>query len=35
MGEGGVKNWVEAITNRIEVRGFIVTDAINSGKAGL
>lgn len=34
LGETGVKNWFEIITNRIEVRGFIVTDAIESGKAG-
>ncbi|KAL6702664.1 quinone oxidoreductase [Coniothyrium glycines] len=34
MGEEGIKNWFEIITNRIEVRGFIVTDAVESGKAG-
>ena len=34
LGESGIKNWFEIITNRIEVRGFIVTDAIESGKAG-
>lgn len=34
MGETGIKNWFEIIINRIEVRGFIVTDAIESGKAG-
>lgn len=30
----GIKNWFEIIVNRIEVRGFIVTDAVESGKAG-
>lgn len=34
MGETGVKNWFEIIANRIEVRGFIVLDAMTSGKAG-
>lgn len=34
MGESGIKNWFEIIVNRIEVKGFIVTDAIESGKAG-
>ncbi|KAJ4363488.1 quinone oxidoreductase [Neocucurbitaria cava] len=34
MGETGIKNWFEIIINRIEVKGFIVTDAIESGKAG-
>ncbi|CAO2651500.1 Nn.00g040700.m01.CDS01 [Neocucurbitaria sp. VM-36] len=34
MSETGIKNWFEIIINRIEVRGFIVTDAIESGKAG-
>ncbi|KAH7408684.1 hypothetical protein DE146DRAFT_646936 [Phaeosphaeria sp. MPI-PUGE-AT-0046c] len=34
LGEGGIKNWFEIITNRIEVKGFIVTDAIMAGKAG-
>lgn len=29
----GIKNWFEIITNRIEVKGFIVTDAIESGQA--
>jgi NADPH-dependent curcumin reductase CurA len=33
MGEGGVKNWFEIIANRIEIRGFIVIDAMESGKA--
>jgi NADPH-dependent curcumin reductase CurA len=33
MGEGGVKNWFEVIANRIEIRGFIVIDAMESGKA--
>ncbi|KAF2248471.1 NAD(P)-binding protein [Trematosphaeria pertusa] len=31
---GGLKNWMEIIVNRIEVRGFIVTDAITAGKSG-
>ncbi|KAF1357721.1 NAD(P)-binding protein [Lizonia empirigonia] len=30
----GVKNWFEIIANRIEARGFIVIDAMTSGKAG-
>ncbi|KAF2846391.1 NAD(P)-binding protein [Plenodomus tracheiphilus IPT5] len=30
----GIKNWFEIVANRIEIRGFIVTDAIQSGKAG-
>ncbi|OAL48178.1 NAD(P)-binding protein [Pyrenochaeta sp. DS3sAY3a] len=34
MGSSGIKNWFEIIVNRIEVKGFIVTDAIESGKAG-
>jgi NADPH-dependent curcumin reductase CurA len=34
MGESGVKNWFEIISNRIEVKGFIVTDAFESGKVG-
>jgi NADPH-dependent curcumin reductase CurA len=35
MGQGaGLQNWFEIIVNRIEVKGFIVTDAIESGKAG-
>lgn len=34
LGEVGVKNWFEIIAMRIQVRGFIVTDAIESGKAG-
>ncbi|KAF2015381.1 NAD(P)-binding protein [Aaosphaeria arxii CBS 175.79] len=34
FGEGGVKNWFEIIVNRITVKGFIVTDAIMSGKTG-
>jgi NADPH-dependent curcumin reductase CurA len=29
-----VKNWFEIITNRLEVKGFIVTDAVEAGKAG-
>jgi NADPH-dependent curcumin reductase CurA len=34
MGEGGIKNWFEIIANRIQISGFIVVDAIMSGKAG-
>ncbi|KAF2030748.1 NAD(P)-binding protein [Setomelanomma holmii] len=35
MGTGsGLQNWFEIIINRIEVKGFLVTDAIESGKAG-
>lgn len=34
LGESGIKNWFEIITNRIEVKGFIVTDAVVAGKAG-
>lgn len=30
---GGLQNWFEIITNRIEVKGFIVTDAVMAGKA--
>jgi NADPH-dependent curcumin reductase CurA len=30
---GGIKNWFEVIANRIEVKGFIVTDAVMAGKA--
>jgi NADPH-dependent curcumin reductase CurA len=30
----GVKNWFQIIANRIEVRGFIVIDAMASGRAG-
>jgi NADPH-dependent curcumin reductase CurA len=30
--DSGVKNWFEVISNRIEIRGFIVTDAFTSGK---
>lgn len=34
LGQGeGLKNWFEIITNRIEVKGFIVTDAVMAGKA--
>lgn len=29
----GIKNWYQIITNRIEVRGFIVLDAVAAGKA--
>ncbi|RYN21993.1 hypothetical protein AA0112_g10028 [Alternaria arborescens] len=34
MGDSGVKNWFEIISNRIEVKGFIVIDALESGRAG-
>ncbi|KAI8942063.1 hypothetical protein NX059_000161 [Plenodomus lindquistii] len=34
LGETGIKNWFEIISNRIEVRGFIVTDALEAGKGG-
>ncbi|CAA9963298.1 NADP-dependent oxidoreductase [Pyrenophora teres f. maculata] len=34
MADSGVKNWFEIISNRLEVKGFIVIDAITSGKAG-
>lgn len=33
MGESGIKNWFEIIVNRIQVKGFIVTDAVESGQA--
>jgi NADPH-dependent curcumin reductase CurA len=33
MGDSGVKNWFEIISNRIQVKGFIVIDAFESGKA--
>lgn len=33
-GSQGIKNWFEIIVNRLEVRGFIVTDAIMAGKSG-
>lgn len=32
-GSYGIKNWMEIVTNRIQVKGFIVTDAIEAGKA--
>jgi len=32
-GSQGIKNWFEIITNRIEIKGFIVTDAVEAGKA--
>lgn len=32
-GSQGIKNWFEVVTNRIEIKGFIVTDAIEAGKA--
>ncbi|KAF2270278.1 NAD(P)-binding protein [Lojkania enalia] len=34
LGESGVKNWFEIIINRLEVKGFIVTDAVVAGKTG-
>lgn len=33
-GSVGIKNWFEIITNRLEVKGFIVTDAVVAGKTG-
>jgi NADPH-dependent curcumin reductase CurA len=30
----GIKNWFQIIINRINVKGFIVTDAVMAGKAG-
>jgi NADPH-dependent curcumin reductase CurA len=32
-GAQGLKNWFEVIANRIEIKGFIVVDAIAAGKA--
>ncbi|KAF1938293.1 NAD(P)-binding protein [Clathrospora elynae] len=32
--DAGVKNWFEIISNRIEIKGFIIIDAFESGKAG-
>jgi NADPH-dependent curcumin reductase CurA len=32
-GSQGIKNWFEIITNRIEIKGFIVVDAVEAGKA--
>jgi NADPH-dependent curcumin reductase CurA len=29
----GLKNWSEIVMNRLEVRGFIITDAVQAGKA--
>jgi NADPH-dependent curcumin reductase CurA len=34
LNESGVKNWFEIISNRIEIKGFIVTDAFESGAVG-
>jgi NADPH-dependent curcumin reductase CurA len=34
LGQEGIKNWFEIVSNRIEVRGFIVTDAVEAGRAG-
>ncbi|KAF2638509.1 NAD(P)-binding protein [Massarina eburnea CBS 473.64] len=33
LGETGIKNWFEIVANRLEIRGFIVTDAFTAGKA--
>ncbi|EUC47963.1 hypothetical protein COCMIDRAFT_3095 [Bipolaris oryzae ATCC 44560] len=33
-GDGGVMNWVDVISNRIEVKGFILLDAMEQGKTG-
>ncbi|KAF2277065.1 NAD(P)-binding protein [Westerdykella ornata] len=33
-GEVGIKNWFEVIANRINIKGFILTDAIVAGKTG-
>ncbi|KAF2730649.1 NAD(P)-binding protein [Polyplosphaeria fusca] len=33
--ETGIQNWYEIIANRLEVRGFIVTDAVETGKTGV
>ncbi|OCK77177.1 NAD(P)-binding protein [Lepidopterella palustris CBS 459.81] len=30
----GLKNWFEIIMNRLEIKGFIVTDAVTAGKSG-
>ncbi|KAF2477519.1 NAD(P)-binding protein [Lindgomyces ingoldianus] len=30
----GVKNWMQIVMNRLEVKGFIVTDAVVAGKTG-
>ena len=30
----GLRNWFEVITNRIEIKGFIILDFVASGKAG-
>ena len=30
----GIKNWFEVVSNRIEIRGFIVLDFVQAGKAG-
>ncbi|KAL5115365.1 quinone oxidoreductase [Pleosporales sp. CAS-2024a] len=32
-GSQGLKNWFEVITNRLEIKGFIVLDAMAAGKA--
>lgn len=34
MSSAGVKNWFEIISNRLEVKGFIVLDAASEGKTG-
>lgn len=33
-GSQGIKNWFEIIVNRLEIKGFIVTDAVVAGKTG-
>lgn len=33
-GQSGIKNWFEIIVNRLEVKGFIITDAVVAGKTG-
>jgi NADPH-dependent curcumin reductase CurA len=34
QGDYGIKNWFEVIANRINIKGFIVTDAMEAGKTG-
>ncbi|RAR03037.1 nad(P)-binding protein [Stemphylium lycopersici] len=34
LGDSGVKNWFEIISNRIEIKGFIIVDAMENGRAG-
>ncbi len=33
-GSKGITNWNQIITNRLEVKGFIIVDAVQSGKTG-